>query len=342
MSESVANDGVPLLLHAYPPSLVDSAVAACGRTEKRRRLLSARTMVYFVLAMDLFAPAPYQEVMDRLTVGLREAGLWGEGPLPSRASIFQARERLGPEPLFELQRSVARPIAHPGTPGTHWGGLRLLHLEQQFVDLPDRACPASRLRTVAVVETGTRTVLDAAVGEQDPDAGLLRSHSPGTLLTVCGQPLRLDHWDAAAEARTALLWQLPLGQRPRPTPERLLPDGSFLTRLAGRPVRVLAPGVFTNLLDAGRAPGADLLGILARTDAGRGALREALLGPGREKGPLTSRTSDGARQEVCGRLLVHYALRRSGRTWAAHRPRVVREHHGQSRLNQTALSLVGR
>ncbi|WP_405015976.1 transposase domain-containing protein [Kitasatospora sp. NBC_00070] len=340
MSESAAKAGFPLLLSVYPPALVDSAVAACGRTEKRRRLLSARTMVYFVLAMDLFSPAPYQEVMDRLTTDLRAAELWAEETLPSRAGIFQARERLGPEPLFTLQRSVSRPIARLGTPGAHWRGLRLMHLEQHTVDLPERASPAPRLHALAVVESSTRTVIDATVGERRTDTALLRSLGPGTLLTVPGRPFDLDHWDAITGAGAGLLWQLALGQRPRPTPERLCPDGSFLTRLGGRRARVLAPGVFTNLLDAQRAPAAELLGVLARTEAGGGALREALLGAGREKGPLTSRTSDGIQQEVCGRLLVHYAIRRSDRTGPTHFPRTFPEQQGRSRLNQTALPIL--
>lgn len=101
MSELADNAGISLLLHTYPPALVDGAVAACGRTEKRRRLLSARTMVYFVLAMDLFAPAPYQEVMGRLTTDC-EPPACGErnrcraGRASSRPANASGRHRCSP------------------------------------------------------------------------------------------------------------------------------------------------------------------------------------------------------------------------------------------------------
>ncbi|MGC9537387.1 transposase domain-containing protein [Streptomyces sp. UG1] len=38
--------------------------------ERRKRLLPARLVVYFVLALALFSPAPYLEVMRHLVEGL--------------------------------------------------------------------------------------------------------------------------------------------------------------------------------------------------------------------------------------------------------------------------------
>ncbi|WP_267717186.1 transposase domain-containing protein [Streptomyces sp. CoH17] len=43
--------GLGRLIWAYPPSLVDRVVAACGRAERRKRLLSARLVVCFVLGL---------------------------------------------------------------------------------------------------------------------------------------------------------------------------------------------------------------------------------------------------------------------------------------------------
>ncbi|MGW7758090.1 transposase domain-containing protein, partial [Streptomyces violaceusniger] len=54
--------GLGLLTWVYPPGLVDRVVAACGCAEQRRRLLPARLVVYFVLGLALFSPAPYLEV----------------------------------------------------------------------------------------------------------------------------------------------------------------------------------------------------------------------------------------------------------------------------------------
>ena len=52
-------------------------VLEAGRVERRHRLLPARVVVYYVLAMALFADASYQEVMralwkDWLGVGWRQ------------------------------------------------------------------------------------------------------------------------------------------------------------------------------------------------------------------------------------------------------------------------------
>lgn len=60
----------------YRPGLVDRVVAACGRAE--RRLLPARLVVYLVLALAVFSPAPYLEVMRHLVEGLRSQVLLGE------------------------------------------------------------------------------------------------------------------------------------------------------------------------------------------------------------------------------------------------------------------------
>jgi hypothetical protein len=45
---------VGALTRAFPPDLVDAVVDATGTREARRRLLPARLMVYFVLALWLF------------------------------------------------------------------------------------------------------------------------------------------------------------------------------------------------------------------------------------------------------------------------------------------------
>jgi hypothetical protein len=46
------------LTSAFPPELVDRVLAECGRTERRRRLLPARMVVYYVLALALVAVSP--------------------------------------------------------------------------------------------------------------------------------------------------------------------------------------------------------------------------------------------------------------------------------------------
>lgn len=67
---------VGVLTRVFPPGLVDRVVAEAGRGERRHRLLPARVVVYYVLAMALFGDCSYEEVMRQLVEGLAwESGL---------------------------------------------------------------------------------------------------------------------------------------------------------------------------------------------------------------------------------------------------------------------------
>ena len=78
-SEGLSPDGwlpdrisIGVLTRAFPPELVDEVVEATGTREQRRRLLPARLMVYFVLALWLFRGrnCGYGQVMAKLADGL--------------------------------------------------------------------------------------------------------------------------------------------------------------------------------------------------------------------------------------------------------------------------------
>src|SRR6266567_1827531 len=78
-SEGLSPDGwlpdrisIGVLARAFPPEAVDAAVDAAGAREQRRRLLPARLMVYFVLALWLFRGrnCGYGQVMAKLADGL--------------------------------------------------------------------------------------------------------------------------------------------------------------------------------------------------------------------------------------------------------------------------------
>ncbi|MFD8097560.1 transposase domain-containing protein [Streptomyces malaysiensis] len=129
--------GLGLLTWVYPPGLVDRVVAACGRSEQRQRLLPARLVVYFVLGLALFSPAPYLEVMRHLVEGLRGLELLGNWRVPAKSSLFRARERLGSEPLRVLFAATAKPMANEATPGAFWRGLRLLAVDGTCGDVTD-------------------------------------------------------------------------------------------------------------------------------------------------------------------------------------------------------------
>ncbi len=109
---------IGVLTRTFPPELVDRVIARTGRAEQRQRLLPARVVVYYTLAMCLFAQVGYEEVMRLLVEGLAWARRWrGAWQVPDKSSIARARARLGPAPLRELFVEVARPLATQATPG---------------------------------------------------------------------------------------------------------------------------------------------------------------------------------------------------------------------------------
>ena len=90
--------------------LVGDVLAETGRREERKRLLPARVVVYFVLALALFYGDSYEEVMRKLVQDLSWLAIWKkEWHVPTSSALTQARERLGREPLRELFERAAVP-----------------------------------------------------------------------------------------------------------------------------------------------------------------------------------------------------------------------------------------
>ena len=184
LSDSRLTDhvSVGVLTRVFPPELVDGVVVEAGRREQRQRLLPARVVVYYVLALALFADASYEEVMRQLVEGLAwESGWQRSWEVPSKVAIYKARQRLGREPLELLFRAVAVPLASASTRGAFYRQWRLVSLDGTCLDVADTDAnteafgrPGSsrregggafpQLRLVALAETGTHAIFDAALG----------------------------------------------------------------------------------------------------------------------------------------------------------------------------------
>jgi hypothetical protein len=102
-----------VLASSVPRDAVDEAVAAAGKGARRSdRKLPPHVMVYFAMALALFAEEDYEEVVARLTETLASWGYWDQSwATPTSGGITQARKRLGPEPLELLFGKVAVPVA---------------------------------------------------------------------------------------------------------------------------------------------------------------------------------------------------------------------------------------
>lgn len=243
---------VGVLTRTYPPELVDRALAECGRLEQRKRLLPARTMVYYAMAMALFSEGSYEEVMRNLVEGLDWQSGWRRPwQVPSKVAIAKARARLGSEPLRALFGQTARPLAGSGSEGAFRCGLRLMAIDGTTFDLADTEAneaefgrPGSsrgegraafpQLRAVGLAECGTHAITDVALGpiargEGSLAAELWRSLEPGMLLLADRGFWDFKAFEAAKASGAELLWRvrksliLPVCET--------LPDGSYRSRI---------------------------------------------------------------------------------------------------------------
>ena len=267
---------VGVLTRTFPAELVDEVIAAAGRTEQRNRSLPARVMAYFAIGMALHSEGSYEDVLGLLTDGLAWAAESEPVRLPSKSGIFQARVRLGSEPLKALFERVARPLAELATPGWWLAGRRVVAIDGMCVDVADtvdndawfgRAGVAKgeraafpQARIVALAECGTHVIFDAVVGayttaENTLARDLVDRLQPGMLLLAdrgfCGFPL----WARAAATGADLLWRAMGNMKPRHL--ETLTDGTWLAELrpagnAGRGTAPVTVRVIDYQLDDGR------------------------------------------------------------------------------------------
>jgi hypothetical protein len=261
---------IGVLTRVFPPELVDGVVAEAGRRERRVRLLPARVVVYYVLALALFADASYEEVMRQLVEGLAwESGWERAWQVPSKMAISKARSRLGREPLELLFRAVAEPLASESTRGAFYRGLRLVSVDGTCLDVADTPAndqefgrPGSsrregggafpQVRMVALAEAGTHAIFDLALGryesaERTLAEQLFGSLGEGMLCLADRGFYSFEAFQKARGSRAQLLWRVKSDVGlPR---EQTLSDGSYLTsiyalkdrqaRRDGQPARVV-------------------------------------------------------------------------------------------------------
>lgn len=243
---------IGVLTRTFPPDLIDRVVAEADRGEKRQRLLPARVVVYYVLAMALFSQASYEEVMRHLVEGLSWAEGWkSRWSVPTKAAIFKARCRLGPEPLEALFAAVARPMGTKKTRGCFYRDLRLMSIDGTTLDLADSPANAAafgrpgsgrgegtgafpQLRLVALGECGTHAITSAALGplsrgEQALCDEIIPFLEPGQLLLADRAIYSFARWQAAKGRGAELLWRMK-SNHVLPVEEPLA-DGSYLSSI---------------------------------------------------------------------------------------------------------------
>ncbi|MFF8670045.1 transposase domain-containing protein [Streptomyces sp. NPDC015242] len=292
---------IGILTKVFTAELVDAAIAKHDRAERRRRLLSARLVVYFVLALCLFARESYEEVLRVLT-----SGIPGSRTLArvNRSSLCRARVRLGENVLETVFRQVAGPLATPATPGAWWRGLRLLALDGTQFDLPDSTSNGDTFdgpSTTGGVPFGSPRSGRWCWPRSSDHLGTAREELPdGSYLSMArpGKEVRLR---AAKEGR----------KLPRHVIYRVI---TF-----AKDDKVAHLG--TTLLNPEQYPADELVALYRERWEIEPAFDEIKnhLGPG---GPIRSRTPEGVRQELWAYCAVHQAIRQVAHTAALARPTV--------------------
>ena len=189
-------------------------------------------MVYFTMALALFAEDDYEEIAARLTETLASWGCWDDGwSVPTSGGITQARQRLGYEPLKQLFEQVAQPVAEQLTRGAFLGNWRLMGIDGLEFDVPDTDANAAefgyagsaearsafpKVRVVSISECGSHAMVDAQIGpttgkgsgEQALARRLYPRLEPDWLLIADRNFYNFGDWRLAAATGAQLLWRV--------------------------------------------------------------------------------------------------------------------------------------
>lgn len=261
-----------------PRDAVEDAVEDTGKSARRKGgKLPPQVMVYFVMALALFADEDYEEVWTRLTETLAGWG-WDRSQVEvTTGGIAQARQRLGCEPVKETFAQVAEPVATMETEGAFLGPWRKMSIDGLEWDVPDTKANAAefgypgsakdgspaafpKARAVTISECASHAPVLAAIGpctskgsgEQSLARELYPRLEEDWLLIADRNFYNWQDWCTAADTGAALLWRVKSDLVLHPL--EFFPDGSYKSVVMNPKVK---GGARQKLIDAARA-GEDL------------------------------------------------------------------------------------
>lgn len=190
---------------AIPVEAIETAIRQSNSQQQRERALPTPLVVALVIALNLWSRDSIVDVLKNLVAGLSQqwVRLGQSWRVPSKSSISEARQRVGPQVMSRLFALIARPQATAQTPGAFLGGFRLMAVDGTAFDVPDTDAnarvfgyPGSRrgtraafpkARLVFLVEAGTHLFCDALISpyrfpERKQVRRLLRSLEKDMLL----------------------------------------------------------------------------------------------------------------------------------------------------------------
>ena len=161
---------------AIPSECITSGIERTQSERQRNRKLPTHLVVALIIAMSLWSKDSIEDVLANLVHGLssqwvRLSQRWKK---PSKSSISEARQQVGPQVMSQLFHLIVRPLGTEQTPGAFLKGLRLMALDGTAFDLPDTdenarvfGYPGTRAgtkasfpkaRLVLLVEAGTHLI----------------------------------------------------------------------------------------------------------------------------------------------------------------------------------------
>lgn len=205
-----------------------------------------------------------------LVDGLSWASGWQRAwSVPTKAALFQARRRLGSEPLRALFEAVAVPLAERQTAGAFYRGWRLVSIDGTCVDVADTPAneeafgrPGSgrgegvgafpQVRLVGLGECGTHALFEVQVGPLAEDeralaGGVLDALEPGMLCLADRGLYGFELWKRAGATGAQLVWRTKSNHR-LAVSERL-GDGSYRSQLFASSDRGRSDGVDVRVVE---------------------------------------------------------------------------------------------
>jgi hypothetical protein len=342
----VGQIGIGVLAEAFPVEKVLAILKITEREGKRKRLLPASMMVYYVIALGLFVSVGCREVLRRLLDGAM--WIWpDEIRVATESAITQARQRLGAKPIEMLYHQEVGPIAKKNTRGAWFRRWRVVSLDGSTLDVADSnknvaafgrpgasrgksAYPQTRV--VGFVENGTHVLFGAEmdrcdVGETTMARRILGRLRRNMLCLADRNFLCYPLWQQALATRAALVWRAKL-QLVLPK-LRKLSDGSYLAKFYPSPkhrrqdregilVRLIDYRIdgfrgtyrlVTNILDPAQAPALELARLYSERWTIETALDEIKTHLRGSRMVLRSKLPELVRQDVFGLLLAHFGIR---------------------------------
>lgn len=342
----IAKVGLGVLAEAFPLETVQAILAATGREGKRKRLLPASMMVYYVIALGLFVGVGCREVLRRLLDGAM--WIWpNEVRVATESAITQARQRLGSTPIEKLYQEVVVPIAKKITQGAWYRSWRVVSVDGFILDVAESdenvkafGRPGSsrgksaypQVRVVGFLENGTHVFFGAEmdrcdVGEITIAKRILGKLRKNMLCLADRNFLCYPLWQQAVATGAKLVWRAKL-QLVIPK-IRKLSDGSYLAKIYPSPKhrRADREGILvrlvdyridgfrenyrlvTNILDPAQAPALELARLYSERWTIETAIDELKTHLRGSKVVLRSKLPELVRQDVFGLLLAHYGVR---------------------------------